>query len=210
MRERRWAATIGRVMKVQRLAVVDDVTGERLWELYDRAFAPLAVKTALRQTLDHEEFIGQLRDMRVWKFVGRHAETGEAIGLATISRHLETDHTLSIPYFAARWPREYVEGRLYYFGFVVVDPEWQGEGRYHDILRPLVEMLRRNRAVAAFDVSRHNEHELGLVANLIEGQGLGQLEEIDTQAFYAVTFGPDGTTTPVVDLTETGAGRPNR
>lgn len=201
-------------MRIDRLAILDDPTARHLWDLYSRAFASLATRSATRQTLHSDEFLDQMRDARVWKFVGFDETSSEALALATVSRHLETDPWANPEYFQSRWPRLHAEGRIYYFGFVIVDPERQRRGSYNEIMAAVVGMLHRERALAGFDVSRHNEQVLGLLTSVMNATQVDyELLDLDTQSYYAVTFGDavaEAAEGRVIDIAEAEAGRPNR
>jgi hypothetical protein len=206
-------------MHVRRLAILDEATTERLWELYRAAFAPLAEATPDRQFLHHGEFRDEMSDARVWKYVGFDEQDGEPFALATLTRHLEAMSWVSPEFFAARWPQEYAEGRVYYVGFVLVDVQRQRRGSYRELVDAVVRTLVARRAVAGFDISRQNDDVRGVLKATMRNAGAGVIPDVVTlgvQTYYAVTFRRSDPSAPptgtldgvVVDLTETGAGRP--
>lgn len=199
-------------MPVTRYAVLHQATAAQLWELYEEGFGPLAARSVARQVLNHGEFVDRMRDARVWKYVQRD-DDGAVIGLATLTRHLETVHTISPEYFAARWPREYAEGRVYYVGFVLIAAQRRHQGHYAELVRAVVGAAAAARALVGFDISTRNDELLDVLQATGRRAGpdaVPDLVTLDAQTFYAVTFrapdgqGPtrDGT---VIDLTETTA-----
>jgi GNAT superfamily N-acetyltransferase len=197
-------------MPVSRLAVVDEATTEQLWELYREGFGPLATRAVTRQVLYRHEFLERMRDGRVWKFVQRD-EGGAVVGLATLTRHLETVVGISPDYFAARWPQEYAEGRVYYVGFVLVVSERRRQGLYAELVQAVVHMIARARAVAGFDICAYNLEVLDVLRATGRGAGpeaVPDLLTLDTQTYYAVSFRQLGSAGPtqdgrVIDLTGT-------
>lgn len=204
-------------MRVTRFATVNDATSERLWQVYRRAFAHLATEAVHRELLTREEFLQEMREPRLWKYVGFDPDE-EPIAFATLTRHLETVEWINAEYFAARWPQEYAEGRVYYIGFIALDPDHQGQRRYRQILQPVVRTIAEARGVAGFDMCGYNVHVSEVLRNSMRAAGpphVPDVQTLDTQTYFAVSFreadgvGPtrDGN---VIDLTGTASGRPNR
>lgn len=199
-------------MPVTRFAVLDEATAARLWELYHEGFGPLATHAVARQVLRRDEFADRMRDARVWKYVQRDAG-GAVIGLATITRHLETVLGISPEYFAARWPAEHAEGRIYYVGFVLVAVQHRGAGHYAELVQAVVGPAAAAGALVGFDISAANDELRDVLHATGRRAGPGtvpDLQTLDAQQFYAVTFrAPDGVGPTrdgrVLDLTETPA-----
>jgi hypothetical protein len=204
-------------MRVRRLAIVDSSRADELWELYQKAFTPLARKAAERQIIPRDEFLADMRDARIWKYVGYDAE-GKAIGLAVLTRHLETNPWINVEFFAHRWPREHEEGRIYYLGYILIDPAQRRPGLYLDLLRPMAVTLSQANAVMGFDVSQASKEVLSFLRPFtrhVRDEVVPQFVTIDAQAYYAVSFHHPGEAIPsldgeVIDLTETAASRPKR
>lgn len=202
-------------MDVRRLPVVEEPTSGRLWQRYRETFAHLAAKAAHRQTLTREEFAEEMREPRIWKYVGFDGE--EPVALGTLTRHLETMTWVSPDYFAARWPEEYAQGRVFYIGFVMLDKHNQSRGRFNELAQPMVRAIADARGVAGFDVCRYNAETQNLLIGGLRAitgpTDVPDLETIDTQTYLAISFrGADGSAPTmdgrVIDLTE--AGLPNR
>jgi hypothetical protein len=66
------------------LTELDEPTARMFWELYAAAFGPLRTRAAARQVLHEQEFLEEMVDPRVWKYV-IHDVTGQAVGLTTLT-----------------------------------------------------------------------------------------------------------------------------
>ena len=97
--------------------------------LYRPAFEPLKVRSAARQVLTRGEFLEQMRDERVDKYVAW--ENGsEPIGMITLTRHLESVPWISPDYFAARYPEHWARNAIYYIGFILAHPRNRRPGSW--------------------------------------------------------------------------------
>ena len=78
---------------------VDDPTASRFWKLYVETFGDLATKAVARQLLHEHEFMEEMNDERVDKYLA-HDESGQAVAMCTLTNHLETVPWISADYFA--------------------------------------------------------------------------------------------------------------
>lgn len=174
-------------------ASVDLPTARRFYRLYVETFGELATKAVARQVLHEDEFMEEMRDPRVHKYVAWD-DTGEAIAMATLTNHLETVPWISPEYFAHHYPEHTARGAVYYLGFILVAP---GRRRGHlagQILSRLCALLADRGTVVAWDVCGYNK-ELGL-ADFFEALLVGEIPDadvraVDTQTYYrAIQMGP--------------------
>ncbi len=169
------------------------ITGERADDfhaLYNAAFGPLRARSAARQVLTPAEFYGQLDDPRVDKFVA-WSETGEAVGLTTLTDHLETVPWISPEYFAARYPVEWRERAVYYLGFTVARSTPRCRGLLETIFEMGIRRMTGRRVVVAYDICHYNDTVLRFnerLAALLKHHADIEMTAIDTQTYYAVTF----------------------
>lgn len=174
---------------------VDLETARSYYSLYRATFGDLVDKAAARQLLHEQEFLEEMTDPRVHKYVARD-ETGEAVGMTTLTSDLETVPWISPDYFEKRYPEHFARGAVYYMGFTLVRPSHRSARVFHAMITRMSELMLAERAVAAWDMCHFND-ERGLGHN--GGRLLSRLagvaaEPIDQQTYYAVEFRASGRT----------------
>jgi ribosomal protein S18 acetylase RimI-like enzyme len=172
--------------------VSDDVVEDFL-QIYRDAFAPLEARSPARQSLTDEEFRHQMADPSVLKFVA-FDRTDEIIGLALVASDLSTVPWISVPYYQERFPEHMAEGRLFYFGALLVRPDRQGGPWAKFLLDHLFAFFAEHRAIGAFDCCGFTVDVTGL-PDLIERAGHRvarfELTQLDRQDYYAaIVEGP--------------------
>ena len=179
-----------RVGTVETLSVVPDETARRFLTIYRAAFAPLEKLAPARQALTDEEFLEEMSEPAVVKFVGwddRH----EACALAFMATDLSVLPWVSRPYFAARFPEHYARGAVYYFGALLVRPDRQRGPWAKLLLEHLVRKVTADRAIAAFDCCEHTVSVVRLPEMIARvGHRLATLEtaELEPQRYFAYDF----------------------
>jgi hypothetical protein len=197
-------------LPVKVLTEVDEVMTERLWHLYQKTFAPLATRAALRHTLLREEFVGQMRDERVWKYVAMD-DQGTPAGLATMTCDLSTVPDVSPDYYTSRWPDAHAEGRLFYLGYLIVHPRYQDTETFNELILATVGTVAQAGGVLGFDMCRFNQEHRRLITRMIDAVGREDVEDlkaVDVQTFYAVTFSDTAGSVPAEFRPAAGSGRP--
>lgn len=167
---------------------VDYSTAMRLHRLYDRSYARLAVDAAARQVLSQEEFVEEMLDPRVRKYLAWDGD--RAIGLATLTTDLDTVPWISPDYFRAHYGEQLAREAVYYFGFCVVDPAHQGARVLGAMIEPMGREIRDRGGVVAWDVCRIND-ERGFAhdyARFLESLGAAPVTALDQQTWYAAVF----------------------
>jgi hypothetical protein len=114
------------LMRLAVVPTVDDPDGE-LWGLYCRAFDDLRTRAVQRHLMVRAEFDALMADPRVDKFIAI-SEARTVVGLATMTNDLTAVPLISPEFFAHRWPDLYDRRRVWYVGFVAVDPVHQAAG----------------------------------------------------------------------------------
>ena len=100
---------------------VDAETAARYYALYHETFSALQVKAVARQLLHEQEFLEEMHDPRVHKYVAWD-DDGEAIGLSTLTRHLETVPVDQPRVLRLPLPGHTARNAVYYLGFTLVHP----------------------------------------------------------------------------------------
>jgi hypothetical protein len=178
--------------------VVGDATAARYYELYRSTFGELETKAVARQLLHEDEFLEEMRDARVHKYVAWDGE--QAIGMSTLTKDLATVPWISPGYFAHHYPEHTARNAVYYLGFTLVHTQRRRARVFQAMIQEIVQVLIEDRAVCGYDLCSHNDHGLGLGASiekLLHGASEVTVRPVDVQTYYAATFhGPAGGSGP--------------
>ncbi|WP_432571888.1 hypothetical protein [Kineococcus sp. SYSU DK005] len=142
-------------------ARLDAATRERAWEVYRAAFEPLQVLAATRHLLTRAEFDALCADERVRKHLALDGD-GDVCAFGTLTDDLAAVPMISEAYFAHRWPEHHAQRRIWYVGCLGVVPRHQRTGLLARLVAAMCEVVDGRGGIAAIDVCRWNEHELGL------------------------------------------------
>ena len=172
-------------MRTTQLLTIDGDLARRYWNLYDEAFAPMRTLSPCRQALTEEEFLAELKDERVIKFVLWDGD--EAVGMMLVARDLEVVPWISPEYFAARYPEHYARGEIYYVGALLTVAHEQRLGNGNRLLFDVASWVADRRAVIAFDCGGVNDEFLpATIQQVAEEVGESRQDKLDTQHYYAV------------------------
>ncbi len=179
-------------MKIEVLEVLDDSLLERAWQLYLHAFEDLAAYVVQRHLMYRSEFDAVMSDPLVAKYLAV-GDDGVLLGLATYSNRLETMPLISPQYFERRWPEHYAAGRIWYCGFVAVDPP--GSGAFTVLVEELYRFAEKQGGVIALDVCQYNDdvHRLPKAIKLLLediSNGVVQAECADRQQYWIYQTAP--------------------
>ncbi len=172
---------------------------------YVAAFDPLRTRAAARHVLTAREFAADLTDERIDKYLAW--DGARPVGLATVATDLSAVPWISPEYFAARYPEQAGRGALYYLGFVLVHPEYQGGRAYHGIIKRVVDRIVENRAVCGFDACAYNDaHQIGQTIARVGRRADMRIETLDTQSYHAALsdgpLEPEPAPEPTLDVAE--------
>jgi ribosomal protein S18 acetylase RimI-like enzyme len=160
--------------------------------IYRAAFEPLMTKAPARQWLTDEEFMHDMQDPSVLKFVARTHDDDEIVALGLMSTDLSTVPWISEPYFAARFPEHHARGAIYYFGAMLVRPERQGGPWAKYLMDHFFHYLAERQGIGAFDCCGFNTDKVAL-PDLVGrvGHRIVQLDlqTLDRQTYYAAVVG---------------------
>ena len=133
------------------LSELDDTTARTFWELYVTAFGPLRTRAAARQVLHEDEFFAEMVDPRVWKYVV-YDVSGAAVGLTTLTKHLETVPWISPEYYQAHFPQHFARQAVYYLGFTLVAKGARHLSSFATMLEAVADRVAADRAVCGYDL----------------------------------------------------------
>ena len=169
---------------------IDPLLAEELFVAYQRAFAPLASLSPVRQVFRRDDFIADMANPAIVKFVARDM-SGAICALSTLTNDLTTQPWLSPEYYETRYPQQLAEGRLYYVGALLVMPEHQRGPWAHMLLTSVIRWLAERRAIATFDCCSFNAETVQLprlISVVTRRIAIGNLEELGRQHFYALVL----------------------
>jgi hypothetical protein len=169
---------------------VDPETALIYYQLYRDTFGELETKAVARQLLHEHEFLEEMHDPRVHKYVAWD-ECGEVVGLSTLTSHLETVPWISAAYFAHHYPEHTARGAVYYQGFTLVHRKHRKSRVFQLLTERVVEVLVADRAVGAYDICAYNNETMGFADNierLLHRSADVTVVPIDVQTYYLATF----------------------
>ncbi|HTW14983.1 MAG TPA: hypothetical protein VMF51_07630 [Nocardioides sp.] len=175
---------------------VDHETAARYYQLYRDTFSELATRAVARQLLHEEEFMEEMDDERVMKYLAWSAE-GELIGMSTLTRDLSTVPWISPDYFAHHYPEHTARNAVFYLGFTLVERRRRQAQVFQAMISTIVELLVEERAVCGYDLCAFNDKIVGLgpsIERLLHRNAGLTLTEVDLQTYYSAVF--DGTVPP--------------
>lgn len=170
-------------------AAVDDVHAEEFYQLYLAAFGPMRTRAAARQVLHRDEFMADMTDSRVHKYVGWHE--GRPITLATMTHHLETVPWISPDFYRARFPEHAARNAIFYLGFILAHPSSQVHQALEQMVEVGVRRLVEAHAVCAFDVCAYNDITRSFTARMtqmLHRHSEVRVMRLDNQQYYGAVF----------------------
>ncbi len=182
---------LSETLRLSRQGVVSDPETDTFYQLYGLAFDHLKTLAFGRQVLTRAEFVSQMGNERVWKYVIRTVDD-EPVGLTTITRDLTTVPWISPDYFAAHYPEAWSRDAVYYLGFTLAHPRLRHQRIVDSLLRVGTAALERRRAVLAFDVCAYDERVLHFgerVQALLRQRPAASYATVDTQNYCRIVFG---------------------
>src|SRR4051794_31932576 len=101
---------------------MDAATARAFYELYLDTFGDMAIRAVNRHLLHEHEFMEQMHDHRVMKYVVRD-EDGSPLALCTLTNDLRTVPWVSPEYYAHHYPDHTARDAVYFLGFILVGSE---------------------------------------------------------------------------------------
>lgn len=162
----------------------------QFWPLYEESFGPLRIRAAARHVLTHEEFVEEVTDPRVWKYVATGAD-GVPIGLTTLSNDLATVPWISPEYYAHHYPEQWSRRAVFYMGFTMVKPGLRHSRAFFAMLQATTLRVAASEGVCGYDVCGYNDSTFDFgagIERLLHRLYEVQVAAVDQQTYYAVTF----------------------
>ena len=183
---------LSEVAKVTVQADMDVRTLDALYGMYVAAFDVLHARAAVQHIMPRSTFDDDMHAPGINKIIAWDCN-GNALGLATLTSDLSTDHLVSEKFYAGRFPEAHGRQQLWYLGYLLIRPDAQRSGVLARLVRTVVSHVDAAGGVVAFDVCKYNDDTydfariLGVMARRLRSSSI---ETVDVQSFYAVSFPP--------------------
>ncbi|GAB2885658.1 hypothetical protein [Nocardioides pacificus] len=167
---------------------VSDETAAEYWQLYRKTFGELETKAAARQVLHEHEFLEEMRDPRVEKYVAWDGD--RIIGISTLTRDLETVPWISAAYFAHHFPEQTARGAVFYLGLTLVHGDYRQGRIFEAMIAKMTRVVADARGLCAWDICAWNDAwGFGtVIEQMLLRNADVSVKPIDRQTYYAVSF----------------------
>lgn len=182
-------------VQIRRRYVLLHAERESAWQAYTQAMEPTRALAAQRHMLTREEFDGICWNGRIAKALAVDTDTGNVVGIAVYTRHLDAYDWIEPAYFERRWPDAYKREAIIYVLFVIATEAAPPEV-FTKLVNTVVAKIRALRGVGALDWSQARvDRGLARAARLIIARQQPIVaEHIDTQHFHTYEFDWEHTT----------------
>jgi len=177
-------------LRVERRPVVPAEEAKRLYPHYEAAFGPLREAAAARHVLTLGEFVEEMEDPRIDKWVATAEADDSFLGLSTLARDLEAVPWASPDYYAARYPEHAARDAIWYLGFTMTSSGVQQNGVFAAMLTAMTEAAVEARVVVGWDMCGANIASglnAAIMARLAEAAAAPSAQ-IDVQTYYSADF----------------------
>lgn len=178
-------------MTIKVLDVLDEDLATQAWQIYVAAFQELNYLAVQRHLMYRHEFDDVMRDARVQKYLCL-TDDGQIGGVASYTNHLDALPLLSPQYFERRWPKLYAEKRIWYCGFIAIDPERRDGAVLTELVEGMYRTAANQEGIIGLDICRHNDatRRMGKVGELILRRCAGavQATRVDEQTYWMYEF----------------------
>jgi len=154
--------------------------------LYRESFVELEIAAAGRQCYTDAEFVEEMANPAVLKYVAR--VDGVAAAMVFLSNDLSTVPWISVPYYRHHFPDQFRRQAIYYVGALLVHPEHRGGSALTAVMHAASRHVAEADGLAAFDCCQHNVDALHLPRALaLLARRVCDVTEhkLDSQSFYA-------------------------
>ncbi len=167
-------------------AAVTGAAADALWDLYQRALAPLDEVAAMLHVEDRDVVLSAFAHPEMTKIVAYDGTT--PIGLGMITKRLELVTGVSQSFFANQFPEHADHDRIFYGTAVMVDPRQRGMTIFSRIYTEMWQIPARIGGVLIFDTCRFNRDNFGaddIVDHIAARFPRSSWKVIDQQSWYA-------------------------
>lgn len=177
-------------VRVDRHLVIREERATELYPWYEDTFAPLREAAAARHVLTLDEFVEEMVDPRIDKWVATSEADASFLGLSTLARDLAAVPWASPDYYTSRHPEHAARGAIWYLGFTMTPPGVQRAGVFSTMLTAMMEAAVEQRVIVAWDMCAANVASglnAAIMAQLADGAGAPS-RQVDVQTYYSADF----------------------
>ncbi len=185
-------------MTVEIVDRVDPDREQQAWDLYQSAFTGVNALAVQRHLMYRTEFDDVMGDKRVQKYlyIPDGSPDGRVAGVSTFTNDLDSMTLISPAYFERRWPDLYSTRRIFYCGFVAVDPAHQSTAAFGQMVAAMYHTAADANGIIILDICSHNEDQRSLhqviplmLKRLARPQGRSVIAtRLDTQTYWEYEF----------------------
>jgi hypothetical protein len=175
--------------------VVDQITDHELieaaWRLYEDAFRELKSLAVQRHLMYRDEFDQVMDDSRIQKYLCLD-DDGTLLGLSTYTNDLQAVPLIAPEYFERHWPDHYAANKIWYIGFVAVDPVAQGRRAFTNLVEQMYLVAANQNGLVGLDICSYND-DVRKMSKVFRSM-VGRLSDnmrfdlIDQQSFWLYQF----------------------
>ena len=178
-------------MKIEIVDTAGDDLVASTWALYLAAFEQMNAFAVQRHLMYRSEFDEVMRDRRVQKYLAL-SDGGELLGMSTYTNELDAMPLISPAYFQRRWPDLYADQRIWYCGFVAVQPGGRTANAFGELVEAMYLVAAAQNGIIALDMCRYNDQQrrLSRVVPLMLHRLSGDVrtERMDEQSYWLYEF----------------------
>ena len=171
--------------------ITDEDLQEALWTLYQDAFQELNTLAVQRHLMYRSEFDEVMRDSRVSKYLALQ-DDGTLCGVATYTNDLDAVPLISPRYFERHWPEHYAARKIWYIGFVAVNPEHQGNEAFASLVEQMYLVASSQNGLVGLDICTYNDdvRRMSRIFRLMVGRLSENMRfnRIDQQSYWLYEF----------------------
>jgi hypothetical protein len=173
--------------------VVDFVLADKLWHLYETAYAGMAEAAVTREMLYRSEFDEAIADStnRLWVLW----DDAAPVGMGLVATEIGNTRYLSRAYFEHHYPDHMRRGAVHYIMWLVVHPSYMAKGAIVRLAKEGLALEASEGVLLVFDTPQTNQRESGgfqeMMSRLAKSiMGGAPVHHLETQHYYAVDFAP--------------------
>lgn len=164
---------------------------ETAWHLYEEAFRDLNRLAVQRHLMHRSEFVEVMHDQRVTKYLCLE-DDGTLLGMSTFTNDLDAVPLIAPEYFEHHWPELFAAGKIWYIGFLAVDPNAQGRQAFAQLAEQMYMVAAAQDGLVGLDLCNHNNdvrHMSRVLRIMARRLGKSSLELLDQQSYWLYRFG---------------------
>ena len=183
-------------VRITKDCVLTDQVSAALYRIYTSAFDPLRTLAAARHMLSVEEFMVEMKDPRIDKYIVWGGDDAP-IAMSTLTSDLSAIPWVSKEYYASKYPDAAAAGLLFYLGFILVESPYRRSNAVRMMTDQINRRLSEAEGVLGFDLCGYNDASgIGRYTKSLFASS-NALKSLDVQTYYGADY--RGITVPAED-----------